>query len=151
MYLRTLIAASASILALSAPAHAAADAAAGLQAMKELNLIVFGDMQAGHDVEGKTFVGGSITGNGIYGIGNGSQAQGAASDRATVTVVGSFAGGNINNGNNGANGKVGTPAGLVSGGSAANINFNAQNAMVQVGGALANVNGSAGSTATPSS
>lgn len=140
-----ILAAAASMLALSAPALAAGDAAAGLQAMKELNVIVLGDMKAGHDVEGKTFVGGSISGNGIYGIGNGSQGQGAASDRATVTVVGSFSGGNINNGSNGGNGKVGTPAGLVAGGSAGNINFNAQNAAVQVGGALANVNGSAGS------
>ncbi|MEY2884705.1 MAG: hypothetical protein RL490_2429, partial [Pseudomonadota bacterium] len=37
------------------PAQAAGDAAAGLQAMRELNLIVLGNLNAGHETEGKAF------------------------------------------------------------------------------------------------
>lgn len=128
-----------------APALAAGNAADGLQAMKELNVIVFGDMSSGHDVEGKTFVGGKLTGNGIFGIGNGSQGS-FASDRPTLTVLGSASGGKIHNGSNGGSGKLAATPGLVVGGSASNFNFNTSNVSVKVGGALSNTNGSSGSS-----
>lgn len=136
----------AALFAFATTAQASGDAAAGLQAMKELNVIVFGDMSAAHDVEGKTFVGGNLTsGGGIYGIGNGSQGQ-TTSDRAILTVGGDAAGGKLHNGSNGGSGNLATTPGLVIGGNANDFNFNAHNANVQVGGNLTNTNGSAGTT-----
>ena len=84
---RNLLLAGAMALA-ATPALAAGDAGNGLQAMRELNLIVLGNMSGGHDVEGKTFVGGELSGNNTpLGIGNGSQGA-APSARRTLTVGG---------------------------------------------------------------
>lgn len=134
----------------SVAANAAApvgDPSAGLQAMRELNLIVLGDMKGGSNVEGKTFVGGNLSNAATMGIGR--SAQGATpSSRATLTVKGSVTGGNLNlnNGQNGASGNVGTPPGLVVGGNlaAGGTNINAQNTVVQVGGSIKNLNGTSG-------
>ena len=82
---------------------AAGDAAAGLKAMKELNLIVLGDLKAnGQEVEGKTFVGGNLSGGGTnWGIGNATQGA-AVSDWRNLTVNGDNSNsGQINNGSNG--------------------------------------------------
>ena len=46
----------------------------GLQAMRELNLIVLDNLNAGHETEGKAFIGGNVTGNtSNFGVGNSSQ------------------------------------------------------------------------------
>lgn len=134
----------ASLLIMAVPVHAAGSAKDGLQAMKELNVIVLGDMKAGHDVEGKAFVGGDLTGNGTYGIGNDRQGL-APSERPTLTVVGNARVGNLGNGANGGAGKVSTSPGVMVGGNLSGMNLNAANTMVRVGGAISNANGSPGS------
>lgn len=136
--------AAAALFAFATTAHAAGNAEAGLQAMKEHNVIVFGDMAASHDVEGKTFIGGNLTtGGGIFGIGNGAQGQ-ATSDAPILTVVGNAAGGKLHNGSNGGAGSLATNPGMVVGGNAHGFNFNAQNAQVKIGGNFTNSNASNG-------
>lgn len=122
--------------AASVPAMAAGDAAAGLQAMRELNLIVFGDVSAnGQEVEGKSFVGGNLSGSGTnWGIGNSGQGA-AVSDWRTLTVHGSNTNaGQVNNGSNGGNGNVATIAGALIGGDSASMNLNASGSLFDVGG-----------------
>jgi len=122
-------------LAVSAPAQATTSVQAGLQAMRELNLIVLDDLETGHDVEGKVFVGGKITGNSAtFGIGNASQGA-KASTRRTLTVGGNVGPQiNINNGSNGGQGPVATTPGILVGGNVGGLNINAQGAAVDVGG-----------------
>lgn len=85
--------------ATAAPLPGSADAAdinAGLQAMRDYNLIVLKDLQSSSQVQGKTFVGGNLSGGSSnYFTNPGSQAGGTA-----LTVGGSVTGGakNINNG-----------------------------------------------------
>lgn len=136
--------------ALAAPAGAVSvlgDPAAGLRAMEELNLIVFADLDAqGQEVEGKSFVGGNVAGNGTnWGIGNPRQGS-RPSSRPTLSVVGDMRQQNsqLNNGRNGAEAQIGTPPGLTVGGSVSGLNVNAANAQVVVGGNLANFNGANG-------
>lgn len=140
--------ASALVLALAAANGAqAADPLAGLQAMRETNLIVFGDMTGGHDVEGKTYVGGTLSGNSMtVGIGNTNQGA-AVSDRTTLTVGGTLSANNVNlnNGSNGGVGNVATKYGAQVGGSAQKFNLNANNATVRVGGAMNEIKVSEGS------
>lgn len=117
--------------------------------MREINLIVLGDLkQNNQNVEGKTFVGGDLSGGGQYGTGSqrGRQAQ---SDRATLTVVGNVTGNGIklHNGVNGGTGTIGAPAGVQVGGNlSAGMDMNSRDASVQVGGDVRNINGSSGST-----
>jgi len=93
-----LVLASASA-AVAAPTPSSADAAeinAGLQAMRDYNLIVLKDLQSSSQVQGKTFVGGNLSGGSSnYFTNPGSQAGGTA-----LTVGGNVTGGakNINNG-----------------------------------------------------
>src|SRR5689334_20078491 len=93
-----LVLASASAAA-AAPTPSSADAAdinAGLQAMRDYNLIVLKDLQSSSQVQGKTFVGGNLSGGSSnYFTSPGSQAGGVA-----LTVGGNVTGGakNINNG-----------------------------------------------------
>lgn len=104
--------AGAAALALSLPVSATANLADAVTALKQYNVIIFDDMSASHDVEGKTFVGGSITGHGTYGFGsmaNTAQHQGQASSLPILSVVGSV-GGNVLNGADGNGGaRIGTP------------------------------------------
>jgi choice-of-anchor A domain-containing protein len=138
------------LLLSSAPVLAASpvgDPLAGLQAMRELNLIVLGDMKGSANVEGKAFVGGDLT-NGTQ-FGTGRAAQGATpSARATLTVVGDTKGSAIqlHNGANGANGKVGAPPALVVGGDLGGngLNLNSSGASVKVAGNIRNTNGASG-------
>lgn len=117
---RFLLAAAA--LAIAAPAAATtftgtqlAAAAEGLQALRELNLTVLGNLTAGAEVEGKTFVGGGVSGNAEnFGIGsNANPNEGFTQNnaRATLTIGGTNGGGVTLN--NGANGKSGTVSGNV--------------------------------------
>ncbi|WP_199554913.1 collagen-binding domain-containing protein [Sandaracinobacteroides hominis] len=138
--------ASALVSTVSMPAMAAApvgDPLAGLQAMREVNLIVLGDMKGGSNVEGKTFVGGNLSNGSTFGTGRGSQGA-TDSSRATLTVVGNVTGNgiNLNNGTNAA-----SKPGLIVGGSLnSGVNLNAQGATVKIGGVAKNINGSNGST-----
>lgn len=151
-------------LALAAPAGATSfttaqlgQASAGLQAMRELNLIVFNDLTSGAEVEGKTFVGGSISGNAEnFGIGSVAHpSQGfTASSRDTLTVGGNV-GANIqiNNGANGTSGKVATGSdnrGTIGGSLTGTATLNATPATLRIGGSMngQNFNPNASKTAT---
>jgi choice-of-anchor A domain-containing protein len=147
-YLRA--AALGAVFVMSVPAHAVVStpAAAGFAAMRELNLIVLGDMAGASNVEGKAFIGGNLTNGTQFGVGRGSQGA-TPSARPTLTVVGSTSGNSVQlqNGPNGGMGNVGTPPGMTVGGNlAGGLNLNATGATVRVGGSIANTNGSSGST-----
>ena len=123
-------------------------ATAALQAMRELNLIVLGDLTSGAEVEGKTFVGGNVSGSSEnFGIGSSAHPnQGfAANDRATLTVGGNVSANvQVNNGTNGSSG-TGTSSGLASiadigGNVTGTIGVNVSPAQVRVGGSFNNQN-----------
>ncbi len=138
--------ACAAACALSVPAHAAGNIADAIDALKSYNLVVFGDMTAGHDVEGKTFVGGNIVGSGIYGIGsmaNPMQGQGLATNLPNLSVVGN-ATGNFRNGPDGLTGNpLATAPSLWVGG-----NFSGDAA---IDGLAATIGGNANFNASPGS
>jgi len=132
--------------ALAAPAPASSDAAsvnAGLQAMRDYNLIVLKDLQSSSQVQGKTFVGGNLSGGSSnYMTNPGAQAGGVA-----LTVGGDVTGGskNINNGGSvkvggdltsGANMNGG--GGVQAGGDVKKVNANG--ASVYAGGDIHNTN-----------
>jgi len=135
----------------SAPAATLLPASAqrGLDAMRELNVISLGNLTSGHSIEGRTFVGGDVSG-GIYG--NGSEttpSQGfKASNRPTLTAVGNAQNITLNNGNNGLSGTkvdAGAIARAQFGGNASNIVVNGLPqapgfAMLQVGNSFNNQN-----------
>ncbi len=131
----------------SQPAMASGDAAAGLQAMRELNLIIFENLSAnGQEVEGKTFVGGNVTGSGTnWGIGNSSQGA-VASGWHTLTVNGNMQNaGQVNNGSNGGSGNVATNYGARIGGNGVGLNLNGGTGLFDIGGNLTgNMNLSSG-------
>lgn len=123
-------------------------ALAGLQAMRELNLTVLNDLNAGGgEVEGKTFVGHNVTGSSTQ-FGGGSDATGQgflASSRATLTVGGSTSGNlNINNGANGTGGaKVGdfgiqNVYGITVQGNVPGFNLNSVGGTARIGGNVTN-------------
>lgn len=113
----------AGLSAVAAPAVAAP--IDGLQVMRELNLVVLGDASTGHDVEGKTYVQGNLTGTGNYNIG-GSGNQ-TASDRPVLTVGGNISGGwkNVQGG--------GT---ILAGGDVGQVNLNGGTYTVRAGGTI---------------
>ncbi|MGI4878425.1 MAG: collagen-binding domain-containing protein [Janthinobacterium lividum] len=137
------ISAVALLLATPAAALASGSATGGLVALADLNLIVLGNMTGGHDDEGKTFVGGSISGGtSTYGIGRSNQGE-AVSGYATLTVGGNLNGGNISNGSNGGNGTLAARKSVDIGGSFTGGNFGVDGAIVRAGSSLAgfNING----------
>ena len=142
-------AAAASIALAAVPANAAGNASAGLQAMRELNLIVLDTHNAGHETEGKAFIGGSVTGsNSNFGIGNATQGA-AISNRRTLTVGGNVGPKvNINQGSNGGAGNVATVPGVLIGGNLAGADFNVAGTSVDIGGNFSggNINLSNGQT-----
>ena len=119
----------ASLAALSAPAFAAASVA-GTDSLREWNLIVLGDLQSSSEVEGRTFVGGDLSGNSSnYQI---TTPAPSPTGQPGLTVVGDVTGGakNLNNG-----------SGAVIGGNVASgFNLNGATQTVQVGGTIANTN-----------
>jgi choice-of-anchor A domain-containing protein len=111
-------------------------AAKGLEYMSQLNVIVFGDMAAAHDVEGKTWVGGNLTG-GSFTAGFGNANQGAkVGSQATLTVGGNNNVGtlNLNNGANGRQGNVADNFGMTVAGNSKAFNLNADGGAVKIGG-----------------
>ncbi len=138
---------AAALCAFTTPAHAAGSAVDGLAELKDLNLVVLGDMSAAHDVEGKAFVGGNLSGTSQFGLGRSNQGFTAASTYPTLTVVGSITSGDIKieNGPNGAVSHGVVPAGASIGGSVKDaILLNAANATLLVGGSIGNTNGGTG-------
>ena len=95
--LRTLTLASALMLA-QGIAGVQAGALTGEQVLQQFNLVVLGNMQGGHDVEGRALIGGNLTGNSSSFFTKGNLAP--ASDYGALTVGGNIAGGptNVNNG-----------------------------------------------------
>lgn len=127
MYKRFLIASAAFAALTASPAAAQI---AGLGAMKEWNLIVLGDLTSSSEVEGRTFVGGDLSGNSS----NYQIKTPAPSPRGTpgLTVVGDVNGGhkNLNNG-----------SGAVVGGNVnSGFNLNGGTQTVKVGGSISNTN-----------
>lgn len=104
----------------------------GLDLMTQYNLITFGDFKAGHDVEGRAFVGGDVTGSSATFYNNpGSFGVNPGPSNPGLTVVGDVKGDtkNLNNG-----------AGALIGGSVDNqFNLNGVQT-VNVGGTLNQVN-----------
>jgi choice-of-anchor A domain-containing protein len=127
MKMRLLAAAmSATILALPA----AASPVVGVDALREWNLIVLGDLTSSSEVEGRTFVGGNLDGNSSnYQIRTPAP---SSYDTPGLTVVGNVTGGakNLNN----ASGAV------VGGNVSSGFNLNGGPQTVKVGGTIANTN-----------
>jgi len=130
--LRSLSLASALVLGYGI-AGANAAALTGEQVLEQFNLVVFGNMQGGHDVEGRALVGGNLTGNSTSFFTKGNQAP--ASDYKALSVGGNITGGPTNMNNGGS---------LVVGGNVTkNINMNG-GGTAYVGGSVtggANING----------
>lgn len=120
---------SATILLWTAsPAFAAP--VSGTDALREWNLIVLGNLESSSEVEGRTFVGGDLTGtSSSYQIGTTTPSD---TGQAGLTVVGNVTGG-IKNLNNGAGAVVG-------GNVASGFNLNGAAQTVKVGGTISNTN-----------
>lgn len=117
------------VIAASVAATPAAAQVAGIDAMKEWNLIVLGDLTSSSEVEGRTFVGGNLGGNSS----NYQIHQIPPSSRGTpgLTVVGDV---------NGGHKQLNNSSGAIVGGNV-NSGFNMNGTQtVQVGGTLKNTN-----------
>ncbi|MBZ6379728.1 MULTISPECIES: collagen-binding domain-containing protein [Pacificimonas] len=84
---RTAVAAA---VAAAFAAPAAATPIEGLQIMRELNLVALGNASTNHDVEGRTYVGGNLTGGGTFN--KGGQGNETASNRPVLQVGGNITG-----------------------------------------------------------
>lgn len=102
----------------------------GIDALKEWNLVVLGNLESSSEVEGRTFVGGNLTGNSSnYNIRGGLPSP---NSQPGLTVVGDVNGGhkNLNNG-----------SGAVVGGNVnSGFNLNGSPQTVKVGGTISNTN-----------
>ena len=102
----------------------------GLDALREWNLVVLGDLQSSSEVEGRTFVGGNLTGNSsnysIRPLGTSPTGQ------PGLTVVGDVNGShkNLNNGG----------GAIVGGNVNSGFNLNGAPQTVKVGGTISNTN-----------
>jgi len=103
----------------------------GLTAMSDYNLIVLGDLNSSSEVEGRTFVGGNLTGNSSnYEIS--SSVPPVTGGVPGLTVVGNVTGGtkNLNNGS----------GAIVGGNVTSGFNLNGSPQTVDVGGTISNTN-----------
>ncbi|WP_419814159.1 collagen-binding domain-containing protein [Glacieibacterium sp.] len=131
--------------------------------MSEINLIVLENYKAGADVEGKTYVGGNVTGQASLGIGNSANHQTAVDSYHSTLAVGgnNSAQLNVKHGSGsgdsygayivGSSGQLDiSEAGAVVriGGSASNINLHA-GSRIEIGGSLTNINLGAGTSGSP--
>lgn len=125
---RLLIPALGITFALAAPALAGT--VAGTDILREYNLVVLGNLTSSSEVEGRTFVGGNLSGNSSnYNI---KPVPVSTNGKPGLTVVGDVNGGhkNLNNG-----------AGAIVGGNVnSGFNLNGANQTVQVGGTISNTN-----------
>jgi len=118
------------LIAAAIPSLAAASPVVGIDALKEWNLIVLGDLTSSSEVEGRTFVGGNLSGNS-----SNYQIRSVPSSAYAVpglTVVGNVLGGakNLNNGS----------GALIGGNVESGFNLNGGVQTVKVGGLLSNTN-----------
>lgn len=128
MKIRFTLCAGAAIALLAAPALAAP--VVGTDALREWNLVVLGDLTSSSEVEGRTFVGGNLTGNSSnYQI---STPSPSPTGQPGLTVVGNVVGGtkNLNNGS----------GAIVGGNVDSGFNLNGAAQTVKVGGTIANTN-----------
>ncbi|AJR23546.1 choice-of-anchor A family protein [Sphingobium sp. YBL2] len=120
---------AASVAALAA-SPGLASPVAGTDALREWNLIVLGNLDSSSEVEGRTFVGGDLTGTSSnYQIGTPTASP---TGQPGLTVVGNVTGGvkNLNNG-----------SGAVIGGNVdSGFNLNGPSQTVKVGGTINNTN-----------
>lgn len=125
-----LLAASAVVFIALQPNIALADPVLGTEALREYNLIVLGDLDSNSEVEGRTFVGGDLSGSSSnYNI---QPVDPSANGQPGLTVVGNVTGDhkNLNN-----------ASGAVIGGNVeSGFNLNGSPQTVQVGGSVANTN-----------
>jgi len=128
-YSRLSLAATVAALTLSVPVIAQ-ELLIGTDALREWNLIVLGDLQSSSEVEGRTFVGGNLTGTSSnYVISSG---QASTTGQAGLTVVGDVTGGikNLNNGS----------GAIIGGNVESGFNLNGAAQTVKVGGTINNTN-----------
>lgn len=125
---RLITAAAAAAFALSVPAFASTPT--GTDILREWNLVVLGDLVSSSEVEGRTFVGGDLSGNSSnYNI---SSIPASTTGTPGLTVVGDVNGGtkNLNNGS----------GAIVGGNVNSGFNLNGAAQTVQVGGTISNTN-----------
>jgi choice-of-anchor A domain-containing protein len=134
--IRKFVLTFAALGAIASASPALADANVGLQVMREYNLVVLGDLKSSSEVEGRTFVGGNLSGNSSNYYIKGNKAP--ASTAPGLTVVGSVSGGTkqLNNGS----------GALIGGSMSSGLNLNGGAQTVTIGGSALNINGSKGST-----
>jgi choice-of-anchor A domain-containing protein len=126
---RILFPAALAATALVVPVLAQSAPITGIDALREWNLVVLGNLDSSSEVEGRTFVGGNLTGNSSnYGIRSTTSANG----QPGLTVVGNVNGGhkNLNNGS----------GAVVGGNVTSGFNLNGPNQTVKVGGMINNTN-----------
>ncbi|KPL69737.1 glycosyl transferase family 1 [Erythrobacter sp. SG61-1L] len=120
--------AGAAAFAVSIPAFASTPT--GTDILSEWNLVVLGDLVSSSEVEGRTFVGGDLSGNSSnYNI---STIPASTNGTPGLTVVGDVNGGtkNLNNGS----------GAIVGGNVNSGFNLNGATQTVQVGGTISNTN-----------
>lgn len=126
---RSILPAAAVAAFLSVPLVAQATSVTGIDALREWNLVVLGNLESSSEVEGRTFVGGNLSGNSSnYGIRSTTSPNG----QPGLTVVGDVTGShkNINNGS----------GAVVGGNVTSGFNLNGPNQTVKVGGTISNTN-----------
>lgn len=126
---RSLALTTATAAALAFPVLAQTSSVIGIDALREWNLVVLGNLESSSEVEGRTFVGGNLSGNSSnYGIRSTTSPNG----QPGLTVVGDVTGShkNINNGS----------GAIVGGNVSSGFNLNGPNQTVKVGGTISNTN-----------
>lgn len=126
---RILVSAALAATALTIPVRAQSKSITGIDALREWNLVVLGNLESSSEVEGRTFVGGNLTGNSSnYGI----RAPTSPNGQPGLTVVGNVTGShkNLNNGS----------GAVVGGNVTSGFNLNGPNQTVKVGGMIRNTN-----------
>ncbi len=114
---------------LALPVLAQSKPITGVDALREWNLVVLGNLESSSEVEGRTFVGGNLSGNSSnYGI----RATTSPNGQPGLTVVGNVTGShkNLNNGS----------GAMIGGNVSSGFNLNGPNQTVKVGGTISNTN-----------
>ena len=120
-----------------------------IKQMETTNLVVFGNANMSSDVEGKTYIGGNLTGGGTFGVGHAGKSEKTWALERTLTVGGNMSANiNINSGSGvGTGGKVDVAIGGNSTGTIS-MNNGSQHGQVEVGGTFNAQNFNPNSTKT---
>ncbi|MBB5986052.1 collagen-binding domain-containing protein [Sphingobium lignivorans] len=128
---------------LGSPALAAGDAAAGLEAFSQYNLITLGDWTTNSHVDGKVLVGGNAKGgNGVVGAGGGGGSN-TPVETPTIVIRGDnlLSGLTINNGSNGGSPLATGPSAVIGGNSTSGtLTLNGSKQTLVVGGNFSTTN-----------